>query len=728
MSMIAPVDAATAEGMAPSKPRMTLRVGIVGHRPDRLGEHVGIEEQIGAVLMALKAGLIEIKPGLHCFADAPPEIRIVTGIAHGVDRMAARQAKACKAGEPATGPQVAWRLELISPAPIGVAAAYAWADAMAPNMVDYAREWTMFTQDADTITELPCIWRRHNSGRDGGIPSLPADFAAHPPFTMFNAADIPPGFTLSYVEAAEFQLRQIDLLMAVWDGHQSDGPGGTFDIADRAHAAGMPVIMIKIDAKATPAVQPPRFVQARIAASALDIAGWHPEADGFAPEENLAIDQITLQAHLLPLFQPPKPPKPPKDDHGHGGPGNITLDDFLAERLTANETPASFKLFTNMFSGKARQSLSRAARGFLVRLWHLPGYIGAARAKETDRARQDRVHRLVKKAAPEPHWAKEPWDKFIRDKPGKGEQDRRLADILLQRFITADRLAVDYADRYRASVILSYLFAGAAASLAIFGLAFLGDYKQAKLALLGIEFVLIAWIMAMVGNGRRDRQHAKLVDYRALAESLRHILCLAGIGEYPATARMNRPSARWVNWYLLMTAREIGLPSDQLGEDYRRKLIDAVMTFEIMKQIGYHQDKAAELHQINHRLHWLGDRMFHLSLWAVTAGAVAVSLYLMGVPLAKHALPVTGFVAAAFPAIGAAFTGIRFALDLETKEERHNEMAAMLKALEKQGKQPATWQRWSNTRDFLRDLEELLTRDIERFHSSYAGKAITLPA
>jgi hypothetical protein len=129
MSMIAPADAATAEGVAPSKPRMTLRVGIVGHRPARLGDSAGIEDQIGAVLMALKAGLIEIKPGLHCFADAPPEIRIVTGIAHGVDRMAVRQAKACKAGEPATEPQVAWRLELISPAPIGVAAAYAWADA-----------------------------------------------------------------------------------------------------------------------------------------------------------------------------------------------------------------------------------------------------------------------------------------------------------------------------------------------------------------------------------------------------------------------------------------------------------------------------------------------------------------------------------------------------------------------------------------------------------------------
>ncbi|MFZ4381402.1 MAG: hypothetical protein ACOYO0_05480 [Sandarakinorhabdus sp.] len=744
MSMIAPADAATAEGVAPPKPRMTLRVGIVGHRPDRLGEHAGIEEQIGAVLMALKAGLIEIKPGLHCFADAPPEIRIVTGIAHGVDRMAARQAKACKAGEPATGPQVAWRLELISPAPIGVAAAYAWADARPASIDAYAEEWAELGRSADTLTALPCIWRRVAAGSND-LSDLPPGFADRAPFDDLKSTIIPAGCTLSYVEAAEFQLRQIDLLVAVWDGQAGAGPGGTFDIIDRGHAVGMPVIVLKLDELGLG----PRFLRSRVhPEDEQDIAGWNMGGARFLLEQASALDD-RMATYLNPLFEPPGSGcDEDGDGHGenghgddghgggggHGGSNPLALTDYLEERLTGATSPATFTLFTEALSGQGSGVLRRTAGGFGRRLAHLPALFGAAIAAKTDRARQDRVHRLIKpKSDTSSHWAEADWNAFIDGHPDEGDQGNRLKHILLTRFITADRLAVDYADRYRASVILSYLFAGAAASLAILGLGIASGSTPVKILLLISELILISWIIALVRNSRRDRHHAKLVDYRALAESLRHMLFLSGIGEFPAPAKLKRPASTWVNWYLMMTAREIGLPSAKLDAAYQASLIKSVSSFEITSQIEYHTKRAAQLRTVNHELHGWGNWLFGLSFVAVAIGLIAILVKEMGLVEIdkadlKSVLMLTGTVAAIFPVIGAALTGIRFALDLETKQERHQEMAAVLKELRKQAPSLEARQRWSGTRDFLRDLEELLTRDIERFHSSYARRAITLPA
>lgn len=638
--------------------------------------------------------------------------------------MAARQAKLCK---DTTGSDAVWRLELISPAPIGVAAAYAWADAQPGSLDAYAAEWTALVGQADTVTALPSIWRRDVEGKHG-LGGLPAGFTDAAPFTELRTTKIPDGCTLSYVEAAEFQLRQIDLLVAVWDGKPGAGPGGTFDIIDRAHAVGMPVVVLNLDELA----HGPRFVQSRQRpADEPDIAGWNTASVSIALEPASAVDD-RVATYIRPLFDSPSGCG--DDGHGHGGSGALTLEDFLDERLTANTSPESFKLFTDAFSGKGVAVVLPAVSGLALRLRHLGALIGAGIAGHTLRAQQDRVHRLIKpKGEAQAHWAKADWENFINGHPDEGDQGNRLKRILLERFITADRLAVDYADRYRASVILSYLFAGAAASMAVIGLAFAGENTAVKALLLSIELVLIVWIMALVRNSRRDQHHAKLVDYRALAESLRHMLFLAGIGEFPAPAKLARPAATWVNWYLMMTAREIGLPSATLDAGYQASLIKSVAAFEIDSQIKYHTKKAALLHTVNHSLHTTGNWLFGLSLTAVLLGLIAIAVKELGLVAMdeadlKYPLKALGAVAAIFPVIGAALTGIRFALDLETKEERHQEMAAVLTELRTQADEAEIRQRWSITRAFLSDLEDAVTRDIERFHSSYARRAITLPA
>jgi hypothetical protein len=90
-------------------------------------------------------------------------------------------------------------------------------------------------------------------------------------------------------------------------------------------------------------------------------------------------------------------------------------------------------------------------------------------------------------------------------------------------------------------------------------------------------------------------------------------------------------------------------------------------------------------------------------------------------------LKLAGCAAAILPVVGAALTGIRYALDLETKAERHEGMASRLWALNLKFGQAKTEPRWSTTWDALSTLEELLVRDVDQFQSNYARRALTVP-
>ena len=74
----------------PPKPRLTLRVGIVGHRPDKLGPATGrIEGQLEKVFAAIeKAAKALLRANKDCYASDPPAIRLVSGFAEGADRLA----------------------------------------------------------------------------------------------------------------------------------------------------------------------------------------------------------------------------------------------------------------------------------------------------------------------------------------------------------------------------------------------------------------------------------------------------------------------------------------------------------------------------------------------------------------------------------------------------------------------------------------------------------------
>src|SRR5262249_53500770 len=92
----------------PPKPRLTLRVGITGHRPNKLyGAAVArTARQLPAVFATIERTAARIlKDNESLYTQEPAAIRLISGFAEGADQMAV---VACPPG---------WQIEAILPFP-----------------------------------------------------------------------------------------------------------------------------------------------------------------------------------------------------------------------------------------------------------------------------------------------------------------------------------------------------------------------------------------------------------------------------------------------------------------------------------------------------------------------------------------------------------------------------------------------------------------------------------
>src|SRR5262245_31482261 len=92
----------------PPKPRLTLRVGVTGHRPNKLAGAVAtrIREQLPEVFDAIeRAAAVILANNAQLYDHEPAAFRLVCGFAEGADQIAV-----------ATCP-ARWRVEAILPFP-----------------------------------------------------------------------------------------------------------------------------------------------------------------------------------------------------------------------------------------------------------------------------------------------------------------------------------------------------------------------------------------------------------------------------------------------------------------------------------------------------------------------------------------------------------------------------------------------------------------------------------
>jgi hypothetical protein len=176
------------------RPRLTVRTGVTGHRPERIDDPEQLRASIRHVLRLVvdTAGEIQRKHG-EGYASDPPLLRIVSPLAEGADRLVAREAREM-------------RFELECPLPF-------------PRDV-YEDDFT----DADSTAEF-------HEMLGSAARVLELDGVRTNPSAAYEAA-------------GRMVLRHCDLLIAVWDGDQRRGTGGTAQIVEEAALLEIPVVWI----------------------------------------------------------------------------------------------------------------------------------------------------------------------------------------------------------------------------------------------------------------------------------------------------------------------------------------------------------------------------------------------------------------------------------------------------------------------------------------------------
>lgn len=491
----------------------------------------------------------------------------------------------------------------------------------------------------------------------------------------------------SYLVAGYLTLRHCDVLVALWDGKAARGIGGTAMVVEAAVQRGVPVIWINSDGSQDPCILRSDLLCGPPLGEIRNLL-WQTLAPPFVADQNAEEDSFNRRARRAAV-------------------------DFRRER----ERRANYGLLFQLFQALVAQQWPKQ-----LRLFHRP------------------YQRITR----------ESWQKF---EGVVGEHNapawKRISGLLAPRYGWADGLATYYSAVYRSSYVFNYLMGAIAVFLAL--IALLGNLSEPWLiAAEAGEALAIASILAVTTMGRKRRWHERWIDYRQLAEQLRHLrfLYLTGGASANMTPRHNYDSGSseggWVQWYYQATMRELGLAPACATPDYLNAVKDLFLEEEISGQISYHERNASRMHRMEHSLHGLGELLFVATLLIVSGYLLFTLADLMAgsgghghadghdapgfMPGSVKAWVM--FLCAFLPALGAAMSGIRVQGEFASTAERSEAMAARLSQLqgeiateEKNGESGL-----ARLRSLIETTSETMLIEVVDWKFVFRGKPLSLPA
>ncbi|HTH49558.1 MAG TPA: hypothetical protein VMB21_18740, partial [Candidatus Limnocylindria bacterium] len=455
-----------------------------------------------------------------------------------------------------------------------------------------------------------------------------------------------------YAALGNFLVRQVDVVIAIWDGQVAAGPGGTAVVVGQAIEAGCLVIWIDPADPATP-----KLLDG-------DRAAMAPR-DFSRPLTPVVLTEI-LQGMLLPLAAEAEP------NAANAGSEDVVPSYFKARWPGAVHWAVGYSLLRLLGGG---------------RRWKWP-------------LRYDSYEALA--AA---------WTPFLAGTPkGSGSSggrfDSRIRDVLLPRSVWADALAWYYGQLYRSAYVTTFILGGLAVPVGLCYLFFASspDVLDIKAGFATAELAVIMGIVLLVRRGGRRKWHKLWLETREMSELLRLGRSLAYVGELRELTQGGSGksgSSSLPVLYARATFREIGLPNAVLDSDYLRMVLGTTLETELREQKTYHEKNAAELERIDHALHRIGNACFTATVLVTAAflGGWVIDLIVnghdAGLAAAGHEVslavggheaalavggheaeapdwgewfhefleyflkPLVSILAAGLPAFGAAFAGIR---------------------------------------------------------------------
>jgi hypothetical protein len=573
----------------PPKPRLALRLGVTGHRPKDLRHaHIDVlQKKIQDVLQILKTFALEHPRVSASYRERDePILRLVSSLAEGADRYAAQQA-------------IALGYELQCPLP------FARDEYLNDFETDAsAQEFNRLLDDTEHTTAILEL----DGSRD-------------------RASE-------SYLAAGRVLLSQSDVLLAIWDGEDPRGEGGTAQIV--AEAGLRNILTIRIESAA-----PHRILYRRSG----------DEWDTSSAARDWLLDQLRT------LLNPPRHTKKEKEEELSTSP-----HDYFSEEQKWWNWGMPWIPFRNLWLFRPTKPL-----------WTVPdfGLSGVAQwlavLKNSDAFSDSAIHRVDK---------------------------ARLCD----HFGWANGVAEYYGNLYRSAFVLNYLFSALAVFCAFIHYALEQlKWEGWSLVFIGAEFLLLVAIGVIYMVGRKCRWHERWIDYRLLAEYLRQLFFLIPLGpgelsspHLPKYMSAGDPKTTWMYWHYLALRREIGL----VGGEYSHTYLDSVRSFlnskdGIRGQIDYHENNAVRMEKLDSRFVGFTKALFGVAVAAAIAGGILQVLVLTCLlpETMSHSMAILWFTAAiaflatASPTLGAALAGIRSQAEFERVKKRSRAMLHTLQRI-----------------------------------------------
>jgi hypothetical protein len=484
-----------------------------------------------------------------------------------------------------------------------------------------------------------------------------------------------------YEALGRLVVENCDLLLAVWDGGPGGGRGGTAHVVKTAHAVGLAVLRIHVARPQKDEAYRRRLPRAE--------RGWttgHVRltvADGAAQGEGIEALDGKVQELLAPWSGPASSLRKAADPD-HLAVQRRRLATFLAERPP-----------------QARSRPARLGHRVLVGLWRgfrrLLGGAGVAR--------------------PEVH-------------PAPSPRDAALAEHQAW----ASALADHYMPLYRGAFVAVYVLGALAVLSALVPLlcaATCGDagptgaWAAAVRVVHEFEALVLLTILALIFAARRGRWHERAIDYRILAELLRHTRWLAPLG---LAAPNTRPRAHlasevdltltWVVAHYRAVLRNAGMPAGRLDRSDLAAQRDKLAGEWITEQVEYHQDAAARHHHMGHVLERWVHACFFLALAACLAGFLVHGV--LGSFLAA--------VAAGLPAVAAACHGIRTQGEMDRLSKRSASMARRLDDLRRRVRElEGDALAWPDLNERARQASQAMIEELDDWQALSRGLEINPP-
>ena len=183
----------------PTRSPIVLNVGITGHRAHMLGERCNgaLQCVLDQVFRELREATLKVQLLDDGFCSVTPaELRLHTALASGSDQLAAKSARS-------TGYSVRALLPF------------------SPD--DYRHDFSIGDERDEFERELDAA---------DEVAALPGDRAA--------AED-------AYVSVGKKMIEASDVIVAIWDGEEGRGPGGTAHVVELARQSAVPVIHIDLN-------------------------------------------------------------------------------------------------------------------------------------------------------------------------------------------------------------------------------------------------------------------------------------------------------------------------------------------------------------------------------------------------------------------------------------------------------------------------------------------------